>query len=1171
MTVKLRRTRSGPRLEVLEARTLLSVNGWQGYALNPQHTALSTVASTALTAIRWQAPVNLNPQYNGTDLLIHYGSPLVTASDTILIPVKTGATGGFEVQSRAGDTGTLRWNLTSDYTLMPSGGTNGYDWTPSFSPTLTPANRLYFAADGGTVEYTNAPDTPGTTPPAVTRLAFFGLANYNANPSAYNSTVFIDTPITTDASGDIFFGFLVTGSNPLGLTSGVARIGSNGTGSYVPVVSGMSQVATNSAPALSNDGSTLYVLESTGNWGSGKLVALNSQTLAVKAQVTLMDPHNTTRTAVITNDATASPTVGPDGDVYIGVLENPFASNNDRGWLLHFSGDLSTTKTPGAFGWDDTASIVPASMVPSYHGSSTYLLMTKYNNYAGEGGNGINKLAILDPNATEVDPVTGATVMKEVLTIAGVTPDPEYDGTHPGAVREWCINSAVVNPATDSILAGSEDGKLYRWNLTSNTFTQEVTLTSGIGEAYTPTLIGVNGTVYAINNATLFAVGGPSAASVGTDTTTQGNWIGAYGSQGYNVIGDTPNYPSYATVTASGNTTYQWPATTDPRALQNPGGSGRIAAVWFSKTSFTIDVNVTDGQAHDLALYLDDFDNLGRSEQIQISNATTGTVLATQSISSFSGGTYLVWQISGNVVITVTNLGPANAVVNGLFFGPPTGSASATFLRQDTTTQGSWIGAYGSQGYNVIGDTANYPSYATVTASGNTTYQWPATTDPRALQNPGGSGRIAAVWFSKTSFTIDVNVTDVRPHDLALYALDFDNLGRREQIQISDETSGAVLDTETLSSFSGGVYLVWQITGNVVITVTNLGPANAVVNGLFFDPQGGIASASFLKQDTTTQGNWIGAYGSQGYNVIGDTPNYPSYATVSASGITNYQWPATSDPRALQNPGGSGRIAAVWFSKTSFAIDVNLTDGKPHDLALYALDFDNLGRIEKIQISNATTGAVISTQTISSFSGGIYLDWKISGHVVITITNLGPANALINGLFFDPPTGSASATFLKQDTTTQGSWIGAYGSQGYNVIGDIPGYPSYATADALGSQYYQWPATTDPRALENPGGSGRIAAAWYSPTSFTIDVNLTDGLAHDLALYVLDFDSKGRREKIQISDATSGAVLDTESISSFSGGIYLDWKVSGHVVITIINQGPANALVNGLFFDPPTS
>src|SRR5579863_885959 len=59
--------------------------------------------------------------------------------------------------------------------------------------------------------------------------------------------------------------------------------------------------------------------------------------------------------------------------------------------------------------------------------------------------------------------------MNEVIAIKGVTPDPKG---FPNAVREWCINSAAVDPITRSVLANSEDGKLYRWDLTSNTFSQ---------------------------------------------------------------------------------------------------------------------------------------------------------------------------------------------------------------------------------------------------------------------------------------------------------------------------------------------------------------------------------------------------------------------------------------------------------------------------------------------------------------------------------------------------------------------------------------------------------------------------------------------------------------------------------------------------------------------------
>jgi hypothetical protein len=148
---------------------------------------------------------------------------------------------------------------------------------------------------------------------------------------------------------------------------------------------------------------------------------------------------------------------------------------------------------------------VPATLVTSYTGTSKYLLLSKYNHYA-VFGDGVNKLAVLDPGATMTDPISGATVMKEILTVAGPTHDDDYPGL-PDAVREWCVNTVAVDPFTKSAIVHSEDGKIYRWNFSDNTLVEALQLTDGIGEAYTPSVIGVDGTVYVTANATLFAVG----------------------------------------------------------------------------------------------------------------------------------------------------------------------------------------------------------------------------------------------------------------------------------------------------------------------------------------------------------------------------------------------------------------------------------------------------------------------------------------------------------------------------------------------------------------------------------------------------------------------------------------------------------------------------------------
>ena len=101
---------------------------WIMFAGDPQHTAVSAVGAQPLETIRWSTPVDLAPP-TGT-ILIHYGSPLATPSNTIIVPVKTGSTGGFRVDARNGQNGALIWSQNTDY-ILPQ-----HNWTPSGRPGL---------------------------------------------------------------------------------------------------------------------------------------------------------------------------------------------------------------------------------------------------------------------------------------------------------------------------------------------------------------------------------------------------------------------------------------------------------------------------------------------------------------------------------------------------------------------------------------------------------------------------------------------------------------------------------------------------------------------------------------------------------------------------------------------------------------------------------------------------------------------------------------------------------------------------------------------------------------------------------------------------------------------------------------------------------------------------
>ena len=123
----------------------VSGQAWSGYGHDAQHTDLGPttaqggVAAQSLGQIVWETSVDLTPNPNAA---VHYGSPMITAQNTVVVPVKTTLTGGFQLQAQQGSNGQKMWTVASDYV------TPAYTWIPPFGPTLTSSNRIYMPGAG---------------------------------------------------------------------------------------------------------------------------------------------------------------------------------------------------------------------------------------------------------------------------------------------------------------------------------------------------------------------------------------------------------------------------------------------------------------------------------------------------------------------------------------------------------------------------------------------------------------------------------------------------------------------------------------------------------------------------------------------------------------------------------------------------------------------------------------------------------------------------------------------------------------------------------------------------------------------------------------------------------------------------------------------------------------
>ena len=342
-------------------------------------------------------------------------------------------------------------------------------------------------------------------------------------------------------------------------------------------------------------------------------------------------------------------------------------------------------------------------------------------------------------------------------------------------------------------------------------------------------------------------------------------------------------------------------------ASANPTASARVAHVIIAGQVFT--VTQAAGTVVNCTL------TLSASSQALAAQGGNGSVAV--SVASGCG-----WAASSSatwLAITsgATGSGPGTVAFSAAA-NPTTSARSANITIAGQTFTVTQAGTPCS----IVIAAAGLPVTGSIAVNGAGAWTWMAgTADTRAMAR-ASSGRVMAAWYGDV-FTIDVNVTAGRAQQLAIYAADYDALGRQQRYDVLDQ-SGAVLDSRTISNFAGGRYVVWTVTGHVTVRVTRLAGANAVVSGVFLgqapagSPTSGTA-ATFVKTDDTTCGDWKDVYGGNAYAISSDgaaqwlDPNGGSGAVTVTAGSA-CTWTAASDASwvTFSAAGGTGAGSAAF-------------------------------------------------------------------------------------------------------------------------------------------------------------------------------------------------------------------------------------------------------------------
>ncbi len=555
------------------------------------------------------------------------------------------------------------------------------------------------------------------------------------------------------------------------------------------------------------------------------------------------------------------------------------------------------------------------------------------------------------------------------------------------------------------------------------------------------------------------------------------------------------------------------------------------------------------------------------------SSTPTGSVTFMDGSATLGTGTLA----SGTATLTTSSLAGGSHTITAAYGGDTTfggSSASLTQVVQSNGPQGSWVGSYGSAGYDLAAwdggsDVVSMPG-ATVSLVAGSRYEWAAsTTDVRALQAADKSSRNAATYYDANEIKLQLGFSAAYNGNLELYAVDWDSGGRRETITVGNTTANLAGD------FTQGAWVAFPVNvaagATVTITVDRTAGTNAVLSGIFL---GGAGTPPPWPPTPTTapQGSWVGSYGSAGYdlgawNGGSDVVSMPG-ATVSLVAGSRYEWAgSTTDVRALQAADKSSRNAATYYDANEIKLQLGFSAAYNGNLELYAVDWDSGGRRETITVGNTTANLA------GDFTQGAWVAFPINvaagATVTITVDRTAGTNAVLSGIFLGgagtPPPWPPTPT-----TAPQGSWVGSYGSAGYDLAAwnggsDVVSMPGATVSLVAGSRYEWAGSTTDVRALQAADKSSRNAATYYDANEIKLQLGFSAAYNGNLELYAVDWDSGGRRETITVGNTTANLAGD------FTQGAWVAFPINvaagATVTITVDRTAGTNAVLSGIFLN----